>query len=183
MTMVLTEYRRPARILHWGVALAVLLMIPAGLIMTTEGLPRSVQDTLFIFHKNLGVLLFPVIVVRLIYRAGHKPPPLPDSVPRWQQRIARLTHAALYVLLFLMPLSGYIRVRAGGFPIEMLDAVSLGAGIAKNEALADAAMRVHYIAAMTLITLVAIHTGAALYHALVLRDGVWSRMWVQRPKG
>ena len=50
-------YRTPARMFHWGVAAAVLLMIPAGLVMTQAGLSRSVQDTLFVFHKNLGTLL------------------------------------------------------------------------------------------------------------------------------
>ena len=56
-------YRPPARALHWLVALAVLSMIPAGLVMTREGIPRPLQDALFLFHKNLGTLLIPVILV------------------------------------------------------------------------------------------------------------------------
>lgn len=173
----LNAYRKPARILHWGIAIAVLLMIPAGLIMVTKGLPRPVQDMLFLFHKNTGVLLFPFILFRLFYRMAHPAPPLPATLPHWQQAIARLTHAGLYLLLLVMPISGYIRVRAGGYPIEMLDALSIGPGLAKNEALAQAAQGLHYLCAMILIVLVMLHIGAALYHALVLRDGVWSRMW------
>lgn len=173
----LIAYRKTARILHWGIAIMVLLMIPAGLIMVTKGLPRPVQDTLFLFHKNTGVLLFPFILFRLFYRISHPAPPLPATLPGWQKAIARLTHLGLYLLLVLMPISGYVRVRAGGFPIEMLDALSIAPSLTKNEALAQIAQGLHYVCAMTLIALVTLHIGAALYHALVLRDGVWSRMW------
>lgn len=173
-------YATPARWFHWIVAAAVLLMIPAGLVMTREGLDRSLQDALFIFHKNLGVLLVPLILARLIYRWRHPPPPLPASVPAWQARIASLTHVLLYLLLVVMPLSGFVRVRAGGFPIEMLDRAGVGPWIAKSEPLADAAQALHGAGAFLLIALVAMHVGAALHHALILRDGVWSRIWPPR---
>ena len=104
----LTGYRRTARLFHWGVALLVLLMIPAGLVMTTKGLDRTVQDTLFLFHKNVGVLLFFLVLGRLIYRLRHAPPPLPATLPAWQRRAADLSHKGLYALLLLMPVFGYV---------------------------------------------------------------------------
>lgn len=169
-------YRLPARWLHWIVAAVVLLMIPAGLVMTREGLPRPIQDTLFLFHKNTGVLLFFVILVRLAYRLTHPAPPLPASVPPWQRAVARTTHVLLYVLLIVMPVAGFIRVRAGGFPIELLDRLGVGPWIAKSESLANFAQGVHWTGAMLLIGLLALHIGAAFYHALFLRDGVWEGM-------
>ncbi|MDP5308198.1 cytochrome b [Paracoccus spongiarum] len=173
-------YRTPARMLHWGIAAAVLLMIPAGLVMTREGLDRGLQDTLFLFHKNTGVLLLPFILARLAYRLRHPPPPLPASVPGWQRRIAGLSHGLLYVLLIVMPLSGFVRVRAGGFPIELLDALGAGPWLAKSETLAGAAQSLHAAAGFALIALLALHLGAAAQHALILRDGVWSRIWPPR---
>lgn len=174
-------YRTTARLFHWGVAAAVLLlMIPAGLIMTREGLPRPLQNSLFILHKNLGVLLFLVIVARLTYRWLHPPPPLPDTMPEWQKRIATLSHVLLSVLLVIMPLSGFTRVRAGGYPIEMLDALGFGPWIAKSKGLETIAQSLHYLGAMLLIALLAVHIGAALYHALILRDSIWGRMWPPR---
>lgn len=170
-------YSKTARIFHWGIALAVLLMIPAGLIMTREGLYRPLQDALFIFHKNLGFFLFPFILARLAYRLTHPPPPLPDSMPDWQKRAARLSHGLLYTLLLIMPLSGFTRVRAGGFPIELPDALGFGTWIAKNEPLANAAQALHLAAALTLIAVLAVHIGAALHHALIRRDEVWGHMW------
>ncbi|MCZ0961223.1 cytochrome b [Paracoccus benzoatiresistens] len=176
----LPGYRPPARWLHWIVAVAVLMMIPAGLVMTQEGLPRPVQDTLFIFHKNLGTLLILVILVRVIYRLTHRPPPLPDSVPPWQRRAAAVSHGMLYALLVIMPISGFVRVRAGGYPIELLDRLGFGPLIGKSERLADAASALHAAAAFLLIAVLAVHVAAALQHALIRRDGVWSRMWPGR---
>lgn len=174
------RYRPPARWFHWTVAVVVLLMIPAGLIMTREGLARPVQDALYLFHKNMGVLLVPVILARIAYRLTHKPPPLPASIPGWQRGAARLSHALLYVLLVVMPISGFIRVRAGGFPIELLDRLGVGPWLAKSERVADIAQGIHAVGAFTLIAVLAIHVAAAAQHALIRRDGVWSRMWPVR---
>ena len=170
-------YRTPARAMHWIVAAAVLTMIPAGIVMIQEGIPRSLQDALFLFHKNTGVLLFPLILARLAYRLRHPPPPLPPSLPAWQRRAAALSHGALYALLIAMPVTGFVRVRAGGFPIELLDRLGAGPWLAKSEALAGVAKGLHALGAFALIGLLAVHVGAALHHALIRRDGVWARIW------
>lgn len=170
-------YRPPARLLHWIIAAAVLLMIPAGLIMTQKGLARPVQDALFLFHKNMGVILIPLILLRLVYRLRHPAPPLPPSIPGWQRRAAAVSHGLLYLLLIVMPLSGFIRVRAGGYPVELLDRLGAGTWIAKSKPLETAAQGLHYVAGMLLIVVLATHIGAALQHALIRRDGVWGRMW------
>ena len=117
------RYANPARLLHWLMAALILLTIPAGLIMVRPEMGRELQNALFIFHKNAGVLLLLLIVPRLIVRWRHPAPPKPASLPAWQVRVAGLTQGALYVLLVVQPVAGYVRVRAGGFPIEALDGV------------------------------------------------------------
>lgn len=170
-------YGVTARLLHWSVAVIVLLMIPAGLIMVRDGLPRALQDGLFLFHKNAGVIVMLIVAFRILWRATHPAPPLPQQIPSWQRRIAALSHLGLYVLLVVMPVTGYVRVRAGGFPIEGLDAMGIGSIIPRNKPLAETASDIHQVAAFLLIGLLALHVGAALHHALIRRDGVWSRMW------
>jgi cytochrome b561 len=158
-------------------ALLVLLMLPAGIAMVQPDIDRSLQNTLFVFHKNTGVLLGLLVVVRLFYRWRNPPAPLPADVPGWQHRIAGLSHGALYALLVIVPVAGYVRVRAGGFPIEALDALGAPSLVPRSDALAEVAQTIHYLSGITLALLIAVHVSAAAYHGIVRRDGVFSRMW------
>ncbi|MQX35704.1 cytochrome b [Roseospira navarrensis] len=172
-----TRYRWPARLLHWSMAALLLATIPAGIVMLQDGLDRTTQNALFIFHKNVGVLLFILILVRLAYRWRHRPAPLPDDLPGWQRTAARLSHGALYAFLLVMPIAGYVRVKAGGFPIETLDALGVPSLVPRSDALAEAAKTVHATGGLAVAGLVVLHISAAAYHGLVRRDGVFSRMW------
>lgn len=175
-------YGTTARMLHWLVAALILAMIPVGLLMVQDGLDRGLGDVLYLFHKNVGSLLTVIIAVRLVWRMTHPPAPLPATMPDWQRRVAGLSHLALYGLMIVMPLSGYVRVRAGGFPIEGLDALGLPTLVPRSKPLADAASSLHELAAWALMGVMALHVGAALHHALIRRDGVWARMWPPRAR-
>ncbi len=170
------HYRGFARFMHWGMAALVLGLIVAGFVMVQEGLPRPLQDRLFVMHKNIGLLVLAAALLRLAYRAVNPAPPLPASVTGAQRRAAALSHLALYGLMIAMPVLGYIRVKAGGFPIESLDAWGVASLVPRSDALANAAKTAHYLGAIALTGLVTLHVAAALYHAFILRDGVFSRM-------
>ncbi len=177
MTITSLSYRTPARWLHWTMALLVLATIPVGLLMVQDGLPRALQNNLYIFHKNVGVLLLLLIAIRILYRWRNPPPPELAHLAAWQIKVAGITHGLLYTLLFVMPLAGYIRVRAGGFPIESLDALGIPSLVPKSEALAEIAKSVHYYGGLAIAVLIAMHIGAALQHRLIKKDGVFARMW------
>jgi cytochrome b561 len=170
-------YGTVARLLHWIMAIMILIMIPVGLIMTQEGLARPTQDALFILHKNLGALLLVLIVARLAWRLAVPPPPLPETLPPIQQTVSKLVHWGLYLFIFVMAASGYARVRLGGFPIEYLDAMGVPPLLPENEPAAEVAKSIHATAKFGLAGLIVLHIGAAIYHALVVRDDVFRRMW------
>ncbi|WP_372892669.1 cytochrome b [Rhodosalinus sp.] len=172
-----TAYATPARLFHWTMAVLLLATIPVGFLMIQEGLGRSLQNTLFIFHKNVGVLILGLAILRLGYRWARPAPPLPTTLPAWQVRAAGASHAALYGLMIAMPVAGYVRVVAGGFPIEVLDAAGMPPLVPESEALAEAAKTAHHYGAYLITALVGVHVLAALHHGLVRRDGVISRIW------
>ncbi|QDY71099.1 cytochrome b [Qingshengfaniella alkalisoli] len=181
MSTELTGFTTTARLFHWLVACLVLLMIAAGLTMVQQGLPRPVQNSLYVFHKNTGVIILFIMLARLIYRLRNPYPPLPE-MPALQRLAAEANHIALYVLIFMMPLSGYIRVRAGRYPIEWIDKLGLPILIPKSKPLEEVAQAIHYYCAMILIAAILMHIGAALYHGIWRRDGLLGRVWppVQR---
>lgn len=177
-----TGYKTFARVMHWLIAIWIIGMLPVGTAMVQDGISRPVQDTLYILHKNGGVILLVLMLVRLAYRLMNPPPPLPSTLAPWQVRAAEGTHVVLYVMVFVMALSGYIRVRAGGFPVEMLDALGLPTLVPKNDTLEVVAKAVHFWGRFILLAALAAHIGAALQHKLIKKDGVFERMWPIVPR-
>jgi cytochrome b561 len=170
------HYAGMTRFLHWTVAVMVLATIPIGVIMLQEGLARSTQNLLFILHKNGGVILLLLVVLRILWRLATPAPALPAHLPDWQKRAAKATQILLYALLLIMAISGYIRVRAGGFPIEMLDALGVPGLVPRSDTLAEAAKTIHAYARFPLAALIALHIAAGLKH-LFVKDGVFQHIW------
>ena len=139
-----------SRLFHWVTVLLVLVMIPVGVVMTQD-VPRPLQDSLFILHKGLGPVVLVVVLLRLLWRAFHPAPPLPASVPPLQARVAKLVHAGLYFFLLVQAISGYVRVTAGGFPIETLESVGIPPLLPKSEGIGDIASTIHRISAFCLM--------------------------------
>src|SRR5262245_15930138 len=100
-------YSATARAWHWFTALLVLTMIPIGITMVNVG-PGPLQNTLFHLHRSIGVLLMPVILLRLAYRLRHPPPPLLADIPAIQQLAASSVHVAPYVRQLLQPIRAWI---------------------------------------------------------------------------
>lgn len=173
-------YAPTARALHWLTALFVLSSIPAGVVMVEKGLPQALQNGLYMFHKNIGVVILLLVVARLVFRAVNPPPPLPAFVPAAQARIAHVVHLLLYLFLIVMAVSGYVRVVAGGFPLEVWDALGVPRLAPRSDALAGQAQFVHAVARFALVAMILAHIGGAIYHGMVRRDGVVRRMWPGR---
>ena len=168
----MASYGATARLLHWLTVLFVLSTLPVGAIMVREGLSRPVQDALFIYHKNVGVIL-----LRLAWRLMRPPPPLPARMPALQARMAHAVHLGLYAMLLFMAITGYVRVVAGGFPIELLDWLGVPPLLPRMDNVAETASLLHFRGKFVLIALIVLHVGAALWHGLIKRDGVLGRMW------
>ena len=173
----MSRYSATARLLHWIVALMVLATIPIGTAMLQEGISRSTQDTLFILHKNGGVIILVLVLARIVWRALNPPPPLPATLPAVQRLASKVVHLGLYAALLFMAFTGYVRVTAGGFPIEMLDAIGFPRLAPRSDALADTAKALHNVGRFVLVPLILLHLGAAAYHGAIKRDGIFSRMW------
>lgn len=164
------------RLFHWTVAVAVAVMLTAGVLMTSEPLAFA-ADPLYILHKGLGsVLLFVLLPLRVGWSLLRPSVPLPDTVPERQRAIMRRVHAALYALLAVQVASGYVRTVADRFPIELLDALGMPPLLPSSPRAAGVALVVHQVAAYLLVALVAAHVGAALHDRLIAGRGIWERM-------
>jgi cytochrome b561 len=158
--------------------MAVLLVvtIPVGVAMTSEGFD-GVRDGLYIAHKGIGVVLLVLVMLRAVWRWVTPAPALPTSIPEGERRLARVTHRLLYVLLFVMAVSGYLRTAGGGYPIELLDAIGIPPLVGEMPVWADRLSVLHGFVSYVLVATIAVHVAAVLQHTLFGRTDVLSRMW------
>lgn len=170
----MSKYTWPAVLLHWLMALLVLGMLALGLYMS--GLPKGPERSAMIaLHKSIGLTLVLLLALRVAWRASHAPPPYPGAMPRWQQRAAHANAIALYVLLVLQPLSGYLSSSFSGYKTSWFGLPLPYWGWESPE-LNAFFHSIHVVCSRLLMLLIALHLGAAILHALVRRDGVVRRM-------
>ncbi|MEE3622789.1 cytochrome b/b6 domain-containing protein [Nitrospirillum sp. BR 11752] len=164
---------------HWaGAALVTALFASAWV---REGVEDTALRRLLLdWHRLVGLVLMALSLVRLGLRlARPAPPPLP-GMPVWQHRVAGLVHGGLYLLLFLQPASGWLLASARGRALDLFGWLPLPALMAKDAERAEWLGLAHASLSWALLALVALHAGAALAHAVVLKDGTLDRM---RPPG
>ena len=174
-----TRWGTIVRLFHWGMLLLYLVIIPIGLYMTDLPVgPRKLR--IYALHKSIGLTLLGLAALRVAWRLGERRP-APVAMPVWQRRAAAASHALLYVLMFVVPLSGWLYNSAAGFPLQWFHLVNLPALTAENPGLKDIAKEIHETGVYVLMTIVALHAAAALKHHLVDRDGTLATMlpWVR----
>lgn len=168
------RYDGAAVALHWITALLIVANLTLGLSMV--GLPISPRKLhWYLWHKTIGLTVFLVTSLRLGWRALHDAPP-PVPMPRWQRHASAASHATLYALLFLIPISGYLYSSATGVQVVWMGVVPLPNLVPKDKALGDALRIVHIALNSLLVAAVVVHVAAALKHHYVDRDAVLARM-------
>ena len=161
--------------LHWLVAIAIFGSFALGTYMAD--LPLSPQKLKFYsWHKWAGVTIFLLVAIRLGWRLSHRPPALPAGMPTWQRQVAAATHVLLYVLMIVIPLTGWLMSSAKGFQTVWFGVLPLPDLLAKNEDLGKLLAEVHELLNWSMAALVVAHVGAALKHHFMDRDDVLTRM-------
>ncbi|PPT95272.1 cytochrome B [Xanthomonas arboricola pv. arracaciae] len=168
-----THFNLPARVLHWLMAAMILTMLFVGVGMVASVTQRP---WLIDLHRPLGIAILILAVLRLINRLRNRPPPLPADLPAWQKAAATASHWLLYALMLGMPLIGWAMLSAGAYLIVLWPGVNLPAIAPHDPALYAWLRSAHGWLAYLLFATVLGHLSAALFHAWVRRDGVFSSM-------
>jgi len=163
-----------AQLLHWVVVALILVQAYLGLSASGQSLAKRL-GTLTV-HKSIGITILALAVIRILWRWANPTPALPDNLKPYERALAHFTHAALYVLLFAIPLSGWMMSSARGFPVSWFKLVQLPDLVPKSKPLYDALLQTHDLLALALGVIVLLHVAAALKHHYVLKDHVLRRM-------
>jgi cytochrome b561 len=162
-------------LLHW---LSALLICAAfGLAWTMDDMPLSpLKFKIISWHKWAGITVLGLVAIRLIWLKLKGAPAADPRLPAWQSKLSSGVHHLLYLLMFAMPLSGWLMSSAKGISVAYLGLWQLPNLVEKNEALAGTLKSSHEIFATALLVLIGLHIAAALKHHFIDRDTILARM-------
>ncbi|SAK81932.1 type-b cytochrome [Caballeronia hypogeia] len=161
------------RALHWIMAICILAMLFIGVGMVSTVRPDYLK--LVSIHKPLGVAILVLALIRLAVRITRGAPPLPANMPEPMKLAAYLSHYAFYALMIALPLLGYGMLSAADYPI-VLGGFTLPSLLPHSNSLHTLLWNAHRFLALCFFALIVVHLAAALFHALVRRDGVFHAM-------
>lgn len=168
------RYSSAAIALHWLTAALIVANLLLGISMVPLPLsPRKLHW--YAWHKWIGITVFLLTCLRLCWRLLVAPPPA-VAMPAWQRRAAAASHALLYALLLVIPLSGWVYSSATGVQVVYLGLIPLPDLVPKDKALAEVLKQTHIALNFTLFMLVCLHAAAALKHHFIDRDAALARM-------
>jgi cytochrome b561 len=162
------------RLLHWLMALCILAMLFIGVGMVSTVMPKYL--TLVSIHKPLGIAILVLALIRLALRLRDGAPPLPADLPEPMKLAALASHYAFYILMIGMPLLGWGMLSAAAYPVVLYGGWHLPAILPQSDGLHTLLWNAHYYFAFAFFALILLHVAAALFHALVRRDGVFQAM-------
>lgn len=171
------KYSKTAIALHW--IIAILIVSNVTLASISEDLPRAAKAAYMNPHKAIGISILVLSVLRLLWRIGHKPPPLPNAIAGWQAKLGKTVHALFYFLIIAVPLTGWLMVaaRAGAPPVDFFGLFTVDLPVSDSKALSEFGHEGHEILTKPLVILIFLHVIGALKHQFADRLPFIQRMW------
>ena len=170
-----THWGSVTRTLHWLMAVLILAMFVLG--WTAVNYPMSpTKLDLFIWHKSIGLTLFALVVIRILWRLANETPSPPSGISTGEHKLARMGHMSLYLLMVLMPVSGYVVNSTANFPFRYFGGLRVPNLIPTDKAWQNVAENIHLATSWILALVVLLHVLAALRHHFIRKNDVLSNM-------
>lgn len=173
--LVVWRYPLLARVLHWGLALLIIATTAVGwLMMAIEDQPGS--SWYFEQHKSVGIVIAALVLWRIGLRFSYRPASLPTTVPDWQIKLSRVIQFLLYMMMILLPVTGYLGASYSKSGVSFFGWATPRWALA-DHATAEQYFDIHGTLIWVLIALLVAHVLGALKHLVLDKDGVNQRMW------
>lgn len=183
------RYSGVAVLLHWLIAFLIIFAVGLNWAWSNGLIPDEKIRPAIDWHKSIGILVLGLAVMRLLWRCTHRPPALPTKFQRWEVILSEITHVLLYVIMFAMPLSGWIMDSAwkdaATHPMQFLGTsfewprlgFIMDMDAATKDRVHDIFGAMHGLVAKLLYALFVLHVGGALKHQFLDREPELQRMW------
>ncbi|MBF0369703.1 MAG: cytochrome b [Magnetococcales bacterium] len=166
---------RTARLLHWVMAILILFLLGLGVYMVELTYYDPDYKSSPDLHRSLGLVVFVLVWVRLAWRLKHPPPPPNPNHAPWEHFVAGATHLALYGLMLVLPITGFLISTAKGHPVEVFGLFEIPA-ITSGKMQEEVFGSLHAWLAYGGAGLMGLHAAGALKHHLIDKDDTLMRM-------
>ncbi len=177
------RYTQTAILLHWLIALVIVVNFALAFIAEAVAEGASIM----LLHKSLGISLIGLILMRILWRATHRPPAYPSRYAAWERGLANAVHGALYLVMLAVPIAGYLvdnsGRRATSLSLDIFGVIPIPRipALVEMEPLAKAELHhlfeeIHELGAWVLVALVLLHIAGALKHQLIDREPAIQRI-------
>jgi len=189
---LMPRYTLPAIVAHWAIAVLIILNIAIGLL--AEQLPEAQIRFAIDTHKSIGVTILGLVLLRILWRLSHRPPPFSAGMAAWERVLAHVAHFGLYALMLWMPITGWLHDSAWKAAPEipmrwfgLFEWPRIGLVMAQpeqqKEYLHGLFGAMHAVGGYALIAVLLIHVAGALKHQFVDGEPQFRRMWPGRDRG
>ncbi|MDH5435624.1 MAG: cytochrome b [Gammaproteobacteria bacterium] len=155
-----------SKFLHWIMAIIIIGLMAVGLYMTELDKDDSSRRGLYQLHKEFGLTIIFLGIIRIIWITISHPPSLPTGLKVWETKLAKSTKHLLYLLILLVPASGYIMSTLLGYPVDVFGLFEFPLLFDKNKETGEIFRTVHMIIAYCMIGVLALHIAGAVKHRL-----------------
>ena len=179
MTISNQNFGSSRKTFHWGIAFFLLLQIPLAWYMVDlpDG-PDKIET--YNLHKSFGITLFSLAVLRLVWTILSKRPRLPADTPMWEKVLAKISQAILYILVILMPVSGWMGSSLADIPVRVFGLFTLPMLVTPDKTRVEDFANMHEIQSWILLTIISLHVIGALKHHFIKKDELLRSMLPQR---
>lgn len=164
-----------AKSFHWLIAILILGQLGLGTI-AEEARVSPLKLDLFVWHKSIGLTILLLVILRVAWRLRNPPPLAPDGMATWEQRLAKVSHGLLYLLMIVVPLTGWWISDTSRIPFRIYWSVPVPDLMAPNRDLMEFAASVHGVLTKVLLVIVVVHILAAFRHHFLLQNDTLLRM-------
>lgn len=170
------RYSGLAMLLHWAIAVLVIVQWRISE-AAEEAATREAGAQIMANHFALGVVIFVLVAVRLVWRQVTPPPSPVQTHATWERTLAPIVHFTFYALLLVMPIAGWIALSTFGAKISIWGLFQLPTlPVPQNPELGEQIFELHGASGIALLLLMVLHAAAALKHTFVDKDGTLFRM-------
>ena len=171
----LTRYGAVSMLLHWGMAILIIGLLILGLVMTDLKFGLT-QLKYYGWHKEFGILVLMLVLLRVAWWFANLHPRLPENLPWWQKLAAHAVHLAFYFFMFALPITGWMISSAAALPVSFFGLFTLPDLVSPSEPLRHILSEVHEWLSYALIAALFAHIGASLQHHFINKDDILRRM-------